>query len=81
MPTEGATVRVELTPDGGRRFEEFTGANIKRRLAILVDGRVASAPVILSRIPGGIISITMGAGDRDQQRADAERLVHDLLGR
>lgn len=77
----GVAVSVKLTPEGARRFEEATGKNIKRRLAIVVDGKIASAPVVQARIPGGMVSISMGRGAPDQQKADAERLVKGLTGR
>ncbi len=38
---------------GGRQFGIITGDNINRDLAIILDGKVYSAPVIKSRIPGG----------------------------
>jgi preprotein translocase subunit SecD len=44
------TVGFSLTPDGGRKFGELTGANVKRRLAIVLDNKVVSAPVINSQI-------------------------------
>lgn len=59
--------RVELGPDGPvihfefrneakRTFEEFTRANIGKRLAIFLDKRLISAPTIEDVIPGsGII--------------------------
>lgn len=78
---EAPRVNLQLTPEGARRFEDFTAANVKRRLAILVDGRVVSAPVIFTRIPGGNVSITMGTGDPEQQLADARRLARELAGR
>ncbi|HYU25238.1 MAG TPA: protein translocase subunit SecD [Thermoanaerobaculia bacterium] len=44
------TVGFSLTPDGGRKFGELTGANVKKRLAIVLDKKVVSAPVINSQI-------------------------------
>src|ERR1051326_6521595 len=44
------TVGFSLTPDGGRKFGDLTGANVKRRLAIVLDNKVVSAPVINSQI-------------------------------
>ncbi|EYF07341.1 protein translocase subunit SecD [Chondromyces apiculatus] len=70
----GWYVRMELTPVGGDRFEEITGKNIKRRFAIILDAKVESAPVIQTKIPGGIATITMGAGDVQQQLEDARKL-------
>jgi hypothetical protein len=79
-PSESAHVRVQLGQEGGKRFEDFTGGRVNQRLAILIDGRIESAPVIRSRIPGGTVVITMGAGDRDAQYAQAKELAARLLG-
>jgi preprotein translocase subunit SecD len=49
-------VEFTFTHDGGRRFGEVTGANVGKGLAIVLDGRVVSAPRIESRITdSGII--------------------------
>jgi len=45
-------VTLELTRKGSAKFTRVTGANIGRQLAIVLDGKVLSAPVIRSRIPG-----------------------------
>jgi preprotein translocase subunit SecD len=47
------TIAFTFNKEGGRIFENFTGANVGRYLAIVLDGVVHSAPVIKSRIPGG----------------------------
>lgn len=70
----GWHVALEFTPLGGDLFEEITGKNVKRRFAIILDGKVESAPVIQARIAGGHASITMGAGDLQQQLEDAKKL-------
>jgi len=51
---------VSLTFDsrGARLFEQITGANIKKRLAIVLDDVVNSAPVIQDKISGGRAQIT-----------------------
>ncbi|MDZ7374783.1 MAG: protein translocase subunit SecD [candidate division KSB1 bacterium] len=51
----GNEPRVTLTLDtqGARIFARVTGANVGKKLAIVLDGRVASAPVIRERIPSG----------------------------
>jgi preprotein translocase subunit SecD len=51
--TAGPYVSLELNSRGARQFEDITGANVGRRLAIILDNRVYSAPVIKDRIPGG----------------------------
>src|SRR5712691_1513434 len=43
-------VSFTLSSDGGRRFGKASGENIGRQLAIILDGRVQSAPVLESRI-------------------------------
>ena len=47
---------------GSRIFEEITGANINKRLAVILDGNVYTAPNIESRIAGGRAQITLGQG-------------------
>lgn len=43
-------VQFTLNPVGADRFKRATGANIGRRLAIILDGRVESAPTIQNQI-------------------------------
>jgi preprotein translocase subunit SecD len=43
-------VRFMLTAEGSRKFSKVTGENIGRYLAIILDGRVQSAPRIEGRI-------------------------------
>ena len=42
-----------LTPEGKKQFAKVTRENIGRRLAIIIDGKVISAPNIRSEIPNG----------------------------
>ena len=46
-------VAFSLTRDAARRFAQLTGDNVGRSLAIILDGRVQSAPQIEGRIDGG----------------------------
>jgi preprotein translocase subunit SecD len=46
-------VSFTLNPEGGRRFAQTTGENVGENLAIVLDGRVQSAPRIDERISGG----------------------------
>jgi len=46
-------VSLTLNPKGAQAFADITAANIGKRLAIVLDGKVVSAPVIRSAIPGG----------------------------
>lgn len=51
-------ISLELNPEGRRKFERVTGNNVNRRLAIVLDGVVYSAPNIQERIAGGRAQIT-----------------------
>jgi preprotein translocase subunit SecD len=70
----GWNVSIEFTPKGAEIFEQVTGANVKKRFAIILDGKVESAPVINEKIAGGSARITMGAGTLKQQLEDAAKL-------
>ncbi len=51
-------VTLEFDSDGGKAFSDITGANVGRRLAIILDDKVQSAPVVNERIPSGSAQIT-----------------------
>ena len=51
-------VAIEFNAKGSGVFSEITGANVGKRLAIVLDGKVHSAPRINERIPSGKASIT-----------------------
>ncbi len=51
-------VRLEFKSKGAKIFSKITGDNIGRRLAIVLDGKVHSAPVIKTKIPDGNAQIT-----------------------
>ena len=59
-------IQFSLTPTGAQKFGQATGENVGRRLAVILDGTVESAPVINSRITDqGIIQ-----GSFSQEEAD-----------
>ncbi len=51
-------VSITFDKKGARIFERITGENVKKRLAIVLDGNVYSAPVIQDKIAGGEARIT-----------------------
>jgi protein-export membrane protein SecD/preprotein translocase SecF subunit len=55
-------VAMRFTGPGGKRFGDVTGENIGKRLAIVLDDIVVSAPNIQSKIATGQGRITMGGG-------------------
>ena len=53
-----AYVMLSFNPRGARIFGDVTGENVGRAMAIVLDGKVYSAPVIRERIGGGRASIS-----------------------
>ena len=53
-------VSVDFNAAGAKAFADLTDANVGRRLAIVLDGSVHSAPQIRERIPSGRAQITGG---------------------
>jgi preprotein translocase subunit SecD len=51
-------VSITFDAKGGREFERITGDNVKKRMAIVLDNTIYSAPVIQERISGGRAQIT-----------------------
>ncbi|MBQ3172044.1 MAG: protein translocase subunit SecD [Mailhella sp.] len=62
-----AYVSLEFNGRGASNFERITGDNIKKRMAIVLDGKVYSAPTIQDRISGGKASITGGFTTEEAQ--------------
>lgn len=56
------SVSISFNVEGAKLFEEVTGANVKKRLAIILDNTVYSAPVIQEKIAGGNAQITGSFG-------------------
>jgi protein-export membrane protein SecD len=60
-------VLLSFNRQGSARFAQITGRNVGKRLAIILDGTVYSAPVIRERIAGGNAQIT-GMESMDEAR-------------
>lgn len=61
-------IGLEFKPEGAEIFAQVTRENIGRQLAIILDGKVLSAPSIQTEIPGGNAQIT---GDFTMNKANA----------
>lgn len=59
-------VSIDFNAVGAKRFDQITAANVNRRMAIVLDDTVYSAPVIRERISGGSAQIS---GSFDEQEA------------
>ena|SRR5215469_3208889 len=68
-------VRVTLTPAAAPMFAELTRQNMLHRIAIVVNGKVVSAPVVREPIRGGAVEIS---GNLTVSKAEA--LAAEMLG-
>ena len=51
-------VNMQMTPTAASRWAQITGSNIGKPIAIVLDNRVYSAPVVNGKIPNGSSQIT-----------------------
>jgi preprotein translocase subunit SecD len=70
---EGWNVELELTASATSALAELTGANQGERLAIVVDGVVATTPIVEAALTSGHVEVT-GFDDRAAAVAFAEAL-------
>ncbi len=61
-------VAIEFNSVGAKRFDQVTAANVGKRMAIVLDDTVYSAPVIRERISGG--SAQISGSFTEQEAAD-----------
>lgn len=60
-------VMMDMNADGAANWARITGANVKKRIAIVLDDRVYSAPTVQNKITGGRSQIT-GSSTIDEAR-------------
>jgi hypothetical protein len=70
-------VALELDDEGGRLFGQLTAELAKQpppanQLAIVVDGKVVSAPTVMSAITGGEVEISSGFTQQEAQKLAAD---------
>ncbi len=68
----GSALSLWLSDDAGRAFSVLTAESVGKALAVVYDGRVLVAPVVMSPIPNGLVMIT------GLDNAEAERLAESL---
>ncbi len=61
-------VTLEFDKEGASQFEKATAANVGRQIAIVLDGKVISAPVVQERISGGNAQISGNFTTEEAQR-------------
>jgi preprotein translocase subunit SecD len=77
--TNRPEVLVTFNRQGARLFGDLTTKNVGRKMAIILDEEVSSAPHIQGPITGGKSTITMGGGrDNARVQKDAQDLVNVL---
>lgn len=64
------SVKLEFNEKGIDAFSKITSEHIGERLAIVLDGKIHSAPVIRSKIDSGQAEITRGAGFGPEEAND-----------
>ncbi len=74
---KGWGVSLKFNSEGAKQFGELTAANVTHQLAIVLDGKVLSAPVLNEAIYGGTASIT-GHFDEKSVRNLASALENPL---
>jgi preprotein translocase subunit SecD len=68
------TVNFTLKDEGRQKFSDYTASHVRDYFAIVLDGKVISAPVINEAIPGGQVQISQG-GIGGYPLAEAQSLV------
>ncbi len=69
-------VSITFDNEGATIFEKVSGSNIGRKMAIILDDKVTSAPTLEGRIGGGHARITLGGfQDPFQLQQEAKDLV------
>ena len=70
---EEVILNLSFTEEGSKQLEALTSQNINRRLAIVLDGKLISAPLIRSPIPEGRVRIS-GVFTVEEAEAMAKRI-------
>lgn len=65
--TSSPIVNMTMNSEGATDWARITGANIGKRIAIMLDGRAFSAPVVQNKITGGRSQIS-GMKDLDEAK-------------
>jgi len=76
-PQEGTVVYLTFNVQGAGEWATLTGQHVQERIAVVLDDRVESAPVIQEEISGGSTRITLGSDVGDPQRTVRE--ANDLV--
>ena len=73
--TNRPEVLITFNRYGARRFGDLSGKNVGRKMAIILDEKVTSAPEFRTAIPNGRATISLGARNPHDMQREAEDLV------
>ncbi len=76
--TGAPQVEVSFDKQGARAFDQMSGDNVGRKMAIIMDETVVSDPIFNERIPNGNVVITLGSMPGESLREQANDLVKVL---
>ena len=65
-----ALLKLLFTDEGRERFRVATGQNIRRQLAVALDGTIYSAPVIMDEISGGSVQLRLPDSGHAGEQSD-----------
>lgn len=63
-PDAGWIVYVDLTAEGTAAFETATAAAVGSKIAVIIDGRIVSSPVVAEPITSGDVVVASGLTER-----------------
>ncbi len=72
-------VALRFNSSGANRFKDLTGASIGKRMAVVLDRVVKTAPVIQTQIGDGQAVITLGRGVNRDQSMDEAKMISTAL--
>lgn len=70
---------MRFNPSGATKFADLTGQNVGRRMAVVLDKVIKTAPNINGKIPGGNAVITLGRSGDAQKMMDEAKLIATSL--
>ena len=76
--TNQPEAQFRFDPRGRKIFADLTGRIKGKKMAIILDEEVKSAPVVEERIPGGNTRIRLGSGDYDALMEEANMITSAL---
>lgn len=72
-------VALRFNAAGANKFKELTGTHIGKRMAIVLDKVVKTAPVIQTQIGDGQAVITLGRGPNREKSMDEAKMISTSL--